>query len=111
MTQRILDPLVPTRPPMSLRWLSRLCLRPVAALLLAATVSLAWAQTLAPADADRYIRDIKTLSAPNMEGRGDGSGGLTRARALLVHRYASLGLEPKGSNGFCSPSTLLSERS
>jgi aminopeptidase YwaD len=53
------------------------------------------------------LQDIKTLSAPNMEGRGDGSKGLTRAREILVHRYASLGLEPKGSNGFLQPFDII----
>jgi Zn-dependent M28 family amino/carboxypeptidase len=65
------------------------------------------AQTLAPADPDRYLQDIKTLSAPNMEGRGDGSKGLARARDILVHRYASLGLEPKGSQGFLQPFDII----
>lgn len=65
------------------------------------------AQTLAPADAERYIREVKTLSAPNMEGRGDGSKGLTRARDILVKRYASLGLEPKGSEGFLQPFDII----
>jgi len=65
------------------------------------------AQTLAPADPGRYLQDIKTLSAPNMEGRGDGSRGLTRAREILVHRYASLGLEPKGTEGFLQPFDII----
>jgi Zn-dependent M28 family amino/carboxypeptidase len=74
-----------------------------AALLLAVSLSVVSAQTLAPADPDRYIHDIQALSAPNMEGRGDGSKGLTRAREILVQRYKSLGLEPKGTNGFLQP--------
>jgi len=74
------------------------------AVLLAASLH---AQTLAPADPDRYLQDIKTLSAPNMEGRGDGSKGLTRARDVLVHRYASLGLEPKGTSGFLQPFDII----
>lgn len=74
------------------------------AVLLAASLH---AQTLAPADPGRYLQDIKTLSAPNMEGRGDGSKGLTRARDVLVHRYASLGLEPKGTSGFLQPFDII----
>jgi hypothetical protein len=73
------------------------------AALLAASQTILPAQTLAPADPGRYLEDIKTLSAPNMEGRGDGSKGLTRARDILVHRYASLGLEAKGTEGFLQP--------
>jgi len=107
MTQRALEPVAPSRSPKSPQWSSRLHLFPVAGLLLAATVSLAGAQTLAPADPDRYLHDIQALSAPKMEGRGDGSKGLTRAREILVHRYASLGLEPKGSNGFLQPFDII----
>ena len=70
------------------------------AALLAASQAILPAQTLAPADPGRYLEDIKTLSAPNMEGRGDGSRGLTRARDILVKRYARLGLEAKGTEGF-----------
>jgi len=73
------------------------------AVLVAASLSLLPAQTLAHADADRYIHDIQVLSAPNMEGRGDGSKGLVRAERILVQRYASLGLQPKGTEGFLQP--------
>ena len=72
-------------------------------LISAALFAVAQAPKLQPADPARYIQDIKSLSAPNMEGRGDGSKGLTRARDILVHRYASLGLEPRGTNGFLQP--------
>jgi Zn-dependent M28 family amino/carboxypeptidase len=65
------------------------------------------AQTLAPADPERYIHDVQALSAPNMEGRGDGSEGLTRARDLLGHRYASLGLEPRGTHGYLQPFDII----
>lgn len=76
-------------------------------LLFAASLSDLSAQTLAPADPERYIHDVQTLAAPNMEGRGDGSKGLTRARDLLVHRYARLGLEPKGTDGFLQPFDII----
>jgi hypothetical protein len=79
----------------------------VAVLLLAACV---WAvpltTQLAPADPQRYLADIKTLTEPKMEGRGDGLKGLTRAEHVLVERYKSLGLEPAGSQGFLQPFTL-----
>jgi hypothetical protein len=71
----------------------------LAAALLAASAPTATTQ-LAPADAQRYLADIKTLSAPKMEGRGDGSKGLVRAEHLLEARYKSLGLEPAGSHGY-----------
>lgn len=42
-----------------------------------------------------------------MKGRDDGSKGLARAGDVLVHRYASLGLEPKGSVGFLRPFDII----
>jgi hypothetical protein len=75
------------------------------ALLLLASLAFA-AQTatqLSPADPHRYLDDIKTLTQPKMEGRGDGLKGLTRAEHVLVDRYESLGLEPAGSKGYLQP--------
>jgi hypothetical protein len=48
--------------------------------LLAASPAILPAQEVALADPTRFLQDIKTLSAPNMKGRGDGSEGLTRPR-------------------------------
>jgi hypothetical protein len=79
----------------------------VVAIFLATSLAIVPAQTLAPADPGRYLEDIRTLSAPDMEGRGDGSKGLTRARDILVHRYASLGLEAKGTEGFLQPFDII----
>ncbi len=55
------------------------------AVLLLFVVSLASAvpTAIAPADARRYLNDIKTLTQPNMEGRGDGSKGLIRAEHVI----------------------------
>src|SRR5947207_2744994 len=68
-----------------------------------------WAQ--APngrADAQRYLEDIKTLTAPAMEGRGDGTKGLARAAHLIEARFKSLGLEPAGaSHSYYQPFTLI----
>ena len=78
------------------------------ALLLLASLAFA-AQTatqLSPADPHRYLDDIKTLTQPKMEGRGDGLKGLTRAEHVLVDRYKSLGLEPAGSKGYLQPFTV-----
>ena len=71
----------------------------LAAALLAAAAATTTTQ-IAPADAQRYLADIKTLSAPKMEGRGDGTKGLVRAEHLLEARYKSFGLEPAGSHGY-----------
>src|SRR5260221_723687 len=57
--------------------------------------------------AQRYLGDIKALTTPEMEGRGDGTKGLTRAEHMLVQRYKSLGLEPAGTNGYAQPFTVI----
>lgn len=59
------------------------------------------------AAAQRYLGDIKALTTPEMEGRGDGTKGLTRAEHMLVQRYKSLGLEPAGTNGYAQPFTVI----
>src|SRR5262249_27026183 len=52
------------------------------------------------ADPQKYLTDIKALTAPKMEGRGDGTRGLTRAEQMIATRYKSLGLQPAGSKGY-----------
>src|SRR5260221_3950417 len=42
-----------------------------------------------------------------MEGRGDGTQGLTRAAHLIEQRYKSLGLDPAGKNSYFQPFTLV----
>src|SRR5271157_154654 len=59
-----------------------------------------------PADAQRYVNDIKTLTQPKMEGRGEGTKGLVRAEHLLADRYKSVGLEPGGQKGFLEAFTV-----
>ena len=91
-----------------LRKLSRSA-RPILVVLLF-LASLAWAAPtstqLASADPQRYLNDIKTLTEPKMEGRGDGLKGLTRAEHVLVDRYKSLGLEPGGVKGYLQAFTV-----
>ena len=53
---------------------------------------------ISTADSHRYLDDIKALTTPAMEGRGDGTKGLTRAQHLIEKRFKSLGLEPVGLN-------------
>jgi hypothetical protein len=48
----------------------------------------------------RYLNDIKALTTPQMEGRGDGTPGLARAARLLEDEYQRLGLQPAGTQGF-----------
>ena len=77
-------------------------------LVIAAAVLLAAASAPVPqADPARYLNDIKTLAAPDMEGRGAGTKGLTRAQHLIEKRYKELGLEPAGVNGYAQPFTVI----
>ena len=66
--------------------------------------ALASAQT---PDPDRYLADIKTLAAPNMEGRGAGTKGISRAANLIEKRYKSLKLQPAGVKGYKQPFSLV----
>jgi hypothetical protein len=45
-------------------------------------------------DALALLQDVKTLSAPAMEGRKVGTPGGRRARAYVAGRFAQIGLEP-----------------
>ena len=58
------------------------------------------APKFATADAQKYLADVKALTAPEMEGRGDGTRGLTKAEKLIVERYKQLKLEPAGTKGY-----------
>lgn len=59
------------------------------------------------ADAHRYVDDIKTLTQPKMEGRGDGTKGLIRAEHILRDRYKVYGLEPAGKQGYMQAFTVI----
>lgn len=60
-----------------------------------------------PEEAQRYLNDIKALTAPSMEGRGDGTKGLSRAAHLIEQRFKGLGLEPAGTHSYFQPFTLI----
>ena len=62
--------------------------------------------SVAPANPKFYLNDIKTLAAPDMEGRGAGTKGLAKASKYLEHWYKSLGLRPAGTNGYLQPFTV-----
>jgi hypothetical protein len=64
-------------------------------------------QSIGAADPSRYLDDIKALTAPSMEGRGDDTKGLTRAAHLLEKRYHELGLKPAGTNSYFQPFTVV----
>ncbi len=77
-------------------------------LIVAAALLLAAASTpVRQADPARYLNDIKALAAPEMEGRGAGSKGLTRAEHLIEKRYKELGLQPAGVNGYAQPFSVV----
>jgi aminopeptidase YwaD len=79
-----------------------------ALLIIAAALLLAAASTpVQQADPTRYLNDIKSLAAPEMEGRGAGTKGLTRAEHLIEKRYKELGLQSAGMNGYAQPFTVV----
>ena len=51
--------------------------------------------------------DVKSLSAPAMEGRGAGTKGIVRAADLIEQRYRSLGLQPAGTKCYFQPFTVI----
>lgn len=59
------------------------------------------------ADSVRYLGDVKALTAPDMEGRGDGTKGLVRAEHLIEARYKELHLQPAGVKGYAQPFTVV----
>ena len=76
--------------------------------IITAAVLLGAASTPVPqADPSRYLNDIKALASPEMEGRGAGTKGITRAEHLIEKRYKELGLQPAGVNGYAQPFTVV----
>ena len=71
-----------------------------------ATLARTSTTSVAPADSNRYIDDVKALTQPKMEGRSEGSKGLVRAEHLIADRYKSLGLQPAGTHGYVQPFTV-----
>src|SRR5215472_15618515 len=59
------------------------------------------------ADPNRYVNDVKELASPEMEGRGAGTKGLTRAEHLIEKRYKELHLDPAGVNGYEQPFSVI----
>jgi Peptidase family M28/PDZ domain/PA domain len=77
------------------------------AVIAVALLNAAATEPVGRADATRYLNDIKTLSAPVMEGRGAGTKGLQRAEELIVKRYKELKIAPAGSHGYLQPFTVV----
>jgi hypothetical protein len=71
------------------------------AIVFTAAIFAAGAPAQAPSvETQRFVQDIKTLTQPKMEGRGDGTRGLVRAEHMLADRYKKLGLSPAGKNRY-----------
>ena len=58
------------------------------------------AGTLAAQSAEQVAADITYLASDDLEGRGVGTSGLAKAADYLAERFAEIGLEPAGTNGF-----------
>ena len=82
---------------------TRIRRRALAAVLAFSLLATATPTSVGPADPKLYLNDIKTLAAPDMEGRGAGTKGLAKASKYLEHRYKSLGLQPAGTDGYSQP--------
>lgn len=70
-------------------------------------LTLALSASAARSDAQHYLADVKALSVSSMEGRGDGTKGLTRAAHLIEQRFKTLGLEPAGTHSYFQPFTVI----
>ncbi len=74
--------------------------RPASLLVLTFLLLLPWVAVAAEqADPKRYLEDVKVLTEPKMQGRGDGTKGLSRAAKYIEGEYRRLGLEPAGVDG------------
>ncbi len=72
---------------------ARLKLRPFVVLLLACSL-VALSDAAEQANPKRYVEDVKVLTTPEMQGRGDGTKGLSRAAKYIERQFKRLGLEP-----------------
>ncbi|HLV86594.1 MAG TPA: M28 family peptidase [Candidatus Sulfotelmatobacter sp.] len=76
-------------------------------LVLAAVLLFSASNPLPQADPQRYLNDVKVLASPEMEGRGAGTQGLTRAERMIEARYKKLGLQPAGVHGYAQPFSVI----
>ena len=69
----------------------------------AAVVAFAYYWTAVPStggELSTIEQDIAVLASDSLEGRATGTEGERKAAAYVASRFESLGLEPKGANGF-----------
>jgi aminopeptidase YwaD len=74
---------------------------------LAVAATMLAASSAPQADPNRYVTDVKALASPEMEGRGAGTKGLTRAEHLIEKRYKELHIEPAGVKGYTQPFSVI----
>ena len=88
-----------------MRYTMRAVCRGLAAALagLAALTNTGAAQSSASAVAERVEQDVWYLAADAREGRGVGTAGLDSAAHFLAGRFAQIGLEPAGTDGYFQP--------
>src|SRR5437588_9595960 len=70
-------------------------------------LAVVWLATVGSVDAQHYLEDIKALTSPAMEGRGDGTKVLTLAAQLIENRLKKLGLKPAGTSSYLQPFTVV----
>jgi hypothetical protein len=87
--------------------LTRIKLQRFSVVIVALALLAASSTTTPQADPTRYLADVKALASPDMEGRGAGSKGLTRAERLIEKRYKELHLDPAGVNGYSQPFSVI----
>ena len=59
-----------------------------------------WTGVLSAQSSQQVTTDIQYLASDELEGRGVGTTGLAKAADYLAERFAEIGLEPAGTNGF-----------
>jgi len=77
------------------------------AILVAVALLAAASTSTQHADPSRYVSDIRALASPDMEGRGAGTKGLTRAEHMIEKRYKEVHLDPAGVNGYEQPFSVI----
>src|SRR5919108_2819071 len=80
---------------------------PLLAILAFALIAAVSPATVGSVDSQQYLEDVKVLTSPAMEGRGDGTKGLTRAEHLIEKRFKDLGLAPAGTSSYRQPFTVV----
>jgi len=60
----------------------------------------------AAADAERYLRHVRQLAAPEMKGRGAGTAELEKAARYIAQEFQAAGLQPLNGKSYFQPFAL-----